>query len=66
MIFQTPRKIGKAAKNTAKKISIIPGRALERAANIGTAAASKKPKLIAATAPEFYKSYSSREGFTFR
>ena len=46
---------GSAAKNVGKKILNIPGRALERAANIGTAAASKNPKLIAATAPEVNK-----------
>ena len=59
----------KAAKNTAKlathtaslashvgkKILNNPGRALEIAANIGTAAASKNPKLIAATAPDIIK-----------
>ena len=56
------RGIGKAAKNTAKlathvgkKILNNPGRALEIAANIGTAAASKNPKLIAATAPDIIK-----------
>ena len=42
--------IGKAAKNVGKKI-LNPDRALETAANTGTAAASKNPKLIAATAP---------------
>ena len=47
--------IGKAAKNVGKKILNNPGRALELAANIGTAAASKNPKLIAATAPDFIK-----------
>ena len=52
----------KAAKNTAKLASHVgkkilnnPGRALEIAANIGTAAASKNPKLIAATAPDIIK-----------
>ena len=47
--------LGSAAKNVGKKILNIPGRALEIAANIGTAAASKNPKLIAATAPEVIK-----------
>ena len=47
--------IGKAAKNVGKKILNNPGRALELAANIGTAAASKNPKLIAATAPDLIK-----------
>ena len=46
---------GKAAKNVGKKILNNPGRALELAANIGTAAASKNPKLIAATAPDIIK-----------
>ena len=45
----------KAAKNVGKKILSNPGRALELAANIGTAAASKNPKLIAATAPDIIK-----------
>ena len=47
--------LGKAAKNVGKKILNNPGRTLEIAANIGTAAASKNPKLIAATAPEVIK-----------
>ena len=47
--------LGKAAKNVGKKILNNPGRALEIAANIGTAAASKNPKLIAATAPDIIK-----------
>ena len=46
------RGIGKAAKSVGKKILNNPGRALELAANIGTAAASENPKLIAATAPD--------------
>ena len=46
------RGIGKAAKNVGKKILNNPGRALELAANIGTAAASKNPRMIAATAPD--------------
>ena len=49
------RGIGKAAKGVGKKILNNPGRALELAANIGTAAASKNPKLIAATAPDIIK-----------
>ena len=44
--------LGSAAKNVGKKILNNPGRALEIAANIGPAAASKNPKLIAATAPD--------------
>ena len=47
--------IGKAAKNVGKRILNNPGTALELAANIGTAAASKNPKLIAATAPDIIK-----------
>ena len=49
------RGVGKAAKNVGKKILSSSGRALEIAANIGTAAASKNPKLIAATAPDIIK-----------
>ena len=49
------RGIGKAAKSVGKKILNNPGRALELAANIGTAAASKNPRLIAATAPDIIK-----------
>ena len=49
------RSVGKAAKNVGKKILNNPGRALEIAAKIGTAAASKNPKLIAATAPDIIK-----------
>ena len=45
----------KAAKNVGKKILNNPGRALEIAANIGTAAASKNPRMIAATAPDIIK-----------
>ena len=48
------RSVGKAAKNVEKKILNNPGRALEIATNIGTAA-SKNPKLIAATAPDITK-----------
>ena len=47
--------LGSAAKNVGKKILNNPGRALEIAANIGTAAAIKNPKLIAATAPDIIK-----------
>ena len=47
--------LGSAAKNVGKKILNNPGRALEIASNIGTAAASKNPRLIAATAPEVIK-----------
>ena len=49
------RGIGKAAKNVGKKTLNNPGRALELAANIGTAAASKNPRMIAATAPDIIK-----------
>ena len=44
-----------AAKNVGKKILNNLGRAPELAANIGAAAASKNPKLIAATAPDITK-----------
>ena len=47
--------LGSAAKNVGKKILNNPGRALEIAANIGTAAASKNPRMIAATAPDIIK-----------
>ena len=47
--------LGSAAKNVGKKILNNPGRALEISANIGTAAASKNPKLIASTAPDIIK-----------
>ena len=49
------KRLGSAAKNVGKKILNNPGRALEIAANIGTAAASKNAKLIAATAPDIIK-----------
>ena len=52
----------KAAQNVGKKILNNPGRALEIAANIGTAAASKNPRLIAATAPEVIKFVHQRKG----
>ena len=45
----------KAAQNVGTKILNNPGRALEIAANIGFAAASENPRLIAATAPEVIK-----------
>ena len=47
--------LGSAAKNVGKKILNNPDRALEIAANIGTAAPRKNPKLIAATAPDSIK-----------
>ena len=47
--------LGSAAKNVGKKILNNPGRALEIAANIGTAAASENPRMIAATAPDIIK-----------
>ena len=53
----------KAAKNVEKKILDNPGRALEIAANIGTAAASKNPKFIAATAPDVIKIVHQGKGF---
>ena len=49
------KETAKAAKNVGKKKLNNPGRALEIAANIGTAAASNNPKLIAATAPDNLK-----------
>ena len=49
------RGIGKAAKSVGKKNLNNPGRALELAANIGIAAASKNPRMIAATAPDIIK-----------
>ena len=66
--------LGSAAKNVGKKILNNPGRALEIAANIGTAAASKNPRMIAATAPDvvkfvhqgkgLYKAEGLREGLS--
>ena len=47
--------LGSAAKNVGKKILNNPGRALDLAANIGTTAASKNPRMIAATAPDIIK-----------
>ena len=41
------RGIEKAAKSVGKKMLNNPGRALELAANIGTASASKNPRMIA-------------------
>ena len=38
-----------------EKVLNNPGRALEIAANVGTAAASKNPKVITATAPDNIK-----------
>ena len=49
------RGIGKAAESVGKKILNNPGRALKLAANIETAAASKNPRMIAATAPDIVK-----------
>ena len=54
--------IGKAAKSVGKIILDNPGRAIEIAANIGTAAASKNPKLIAATAPDNTSIVRQRKG----
>ena len=54
--------IGKAAKKVGIKILNNPGRALELAANNGTAAAIKNPKLIAVTAPEIMKFVHQGEG----
>ena len=51
-----------AAKNVGKKILKNPGRALEIAANIGTAAASKNPKLIAEIAPDIIKFFHQGKG----
>ena len=47
--------LGKAAKNVGKKIFKNPKRALKIAVNIGTAAATKNPNLLAATAPDVVK-----------
>ena len=54
--------LGSAAKNVGKKILNNPGRALELAANIGTAAVSKNPRMIAATAPDIIKFVHQRKG----
>ena len=66
--------MGSAAKNVGKKLLKKPARALEIAANIGTAAASKNPRLYAATAPDvikfvhqgkgLYKAEGLREGLS--
>ena len=45
----------KAANNVGKKILNNQGCALEIAVNIGTAAANKKPRMIAAAAPDIIK-----------
>ena len=42
-----------------------PGKALELAPNIGTVAASKNPKLFAATAPDYYKKSFIKERVYF-
>ena len=55
---------GSAAKNDGKKILNNPGRALEIAGNIGTAAATKNPKLIAATAPSLLNLFIKGRGYT--
>ena len=47
--------IGRAEKNVGKKSLSNPGRALELAAIINTAAASENPRMIAATAPDIIK-----------
>ena len=54
----------KAAKIVGKKILNNPGRAPELAANIGTAAASKHPKLTAATAPDTIKFVHQGKGLS--
>ena len=54
--------LGSAAKNVGKKILNNPGRALELAANIGTAAARKNPRMIAATAPDIIKFFHQGKG----
>ena len=59
------RGIGKPAKSVGKKILNNPGRALELAANIGTAAASKIPRMIAATAPDIIKFVHQGKGLYF-
>ena len=58
--------LGSAAKNVGKKILNIKGRALEIAANIGTAAASKNPRMIAATAPTLLNLFIKGRGYTKR
>ena len=45
-----------------KKFLNNPARALEIAANLGTAAATKNPKLIAASAPDVIKFVSQGKG----
>ena len=57
--------LGKAAIKVGKKIVNNPGRALEIAANIGIAAASKNPKFIAETAPDFVKFVHQGKGLYF-
>ena len=56
--------LGSAAKNVGKKILNNPGRALKIAANIGTAAASKNARLIAATAPTLLNLFIKGRGYT--
>ena len=49
------RGVGKVAKNVGKKILNNPTRALEIATKLGTAAATKTPRLVASTAPDVIK-----------
>ena len=51
------RLVGKAAKNVGKKLLNNFGRALELAANIGTAAASINPRMKVTTAPDIKKKH---------
>ena len=55
--------IGRAAKSGGKKKLNNPGRALEIAANIGTAAANKNPRMIAASAPDIIKFVHQGKGW---
>ena len=55
--------LNKAAKKVGKKGLNNTRRALQIAADIGTAAASKNPRKIAATASEFIKFVHQGKGF---
>ena len=57
--------IRKAAKNVGKKILNDPGRAIEIGANIGNAAASKNPKLVAANALDIIEFVHQGKWFIF-
>ena len=56
------KSVGRATANVGKKVANNPVRALEKASQIGSAAASRNPRAILAATPDLIKFATTGEG----